>query len=96
MTVLMKTIIALIVLFAQTQLIDLGTWVLSPLSQRPNEELVVVMLVGPVFMNAGQFWLNDNMLKGRMEIGYEEVGEVKGKLFEGSIEKGSIEPTERK
>ncbi|GMI21632.1 hypothetical protein TrRE_jg9565, partial [Triparma retinervis] len=45
--------------------------------------LIVVMLVGPVVMNAGQFWLNDNMLKSKKKRGYVEVGEAR--MEEGSV-----------
>jgi hypothetical protein len=32
------------------------------------------MLVGPVVMNAGQFWLNDNMLKSKVSSNGKILG----------------------
>jgi hypothetical protein len=42
----------------------------------PKEELIVVMLIGPVVMNGLQFWLNDNMLKSKRKRGYVQLEEA--------------------
>lgn len=46
-------------------LADFALWASSPFKDHPHTELVVVMVVCPFLMNATQFWIQDNFLKGR-------------------------------
>ncbi|GMH76491.1 hypothetical protein TL16_g07104 [Triparma laevis f. inornata] len=81
-TITMKTIIGTIVFFSSSSLSLIGSMVMAPLVRiSPKVELVFVMLVGPVCMNAFQFWVNDNILmrKERRNMehgGYEYVRDV--------------------
>ncbi|GMH82623.1 hypothetical protein TrVE_jg5096 [Triparma verrucosa] len=76
-TVAMKTIIGTIVFFSSAQLNSIGSIVMSPFSKiSPKLELVFVMLVGPVCMNAFQFWVNDNILMRKERKGYVFVKDV--------------------
>jgi hypothetical protein len=43
----------------------LGTLLLQPLEPFPKVEMVVVMLIAPLFLSAGQLWAQDNFLKLR-------------------------------
>mmetsp|Transcript_4722 Transcript_4722/g.9811 ORF Transcript_4722/g.9811 Transcript_4722/m.9811 type:complete len:252 (-) Transcript_4722:21-776(-) len=63
-TLTMKTLIALLIFSCTAPLQYLGHLLLQPLETRPRLELVVVMLIAPVCMNAFQFWVNDNILMG--------------------------------
>lgn len=43
----------------------IGEILLTPFKIDPNFELIMVMVVFPFIMNAGQFWVQDNFLKKR-------------------------------
>jgi hypothetical protein len=43
-------------------LLPAAEWLLSPISEDPTLELVVVMIATPLTMNAFQFWMSDVVL----------------------------------
>ena len=43
---------------------ELGDVLFAPLQADPKVELVVVMVVGPCLLNALQFWVTDNIIRG--------------------------------
>ena len=73
-TLTTKSLIALLLCFSYSLITRLGHLLLHPLESHPRIELVVVMLVAPVCMNAAQFWVNDNILMSKK--GYSEIGSV--------------------
>ena len=47
------------------QLDGFGKWFLGPVSHDNTLELVIVMIILPLLFNIIQFWIQDNILKGR-------------------------------
>ena len=43
---------------------DMGTYILHPVATDPTLELVLVMIVVPLFLNLLQFWIQDDFLQG--------------------------------
>ena len=51
--------------FTKNILDSFGKWFLGPVSHNNTLELVIVMVVFPLIFNIIQFWIQDNILKGR-------------------------------
>lgn len=43
---------------------DMGTYLLHPVTTDPTLELVLVMIIVPLFLNLLQFWIQDDFLQG--------------------------------
>ena len=59
----MKVLTYLIMLLFKNPFNDFGVFVLKGFEEYPKLELVVVMIIIPLFLNAFQFWVVDNFLK---------------------------------
>lgn len=63
---LSKALILVLILIPFRQpLNDIGRWILSPVSHNYTLELAVIMIVFPLLFNIMQFWIQDNILKGK-------------------------------
>ena len=63
---LSKAIVLSIILIPfKHQLDDFGRWFLGPVSHNNTLELVIVMIILPILFNIIQFWVQDNILKGK-------------------------------
>jgi len=58
-------LMGLILLPFRTQLNSLGKGLLGPVSSNHTLELCVVMIIFPLLFNIIQFWIQDNILKGK-------------------------------
>lgn len=44
-------------------MLDMSNGILSPIQQDPKSELIVVMVITPMFLNGFQIWIQDSYLK---------------------------------
>ena len=59
-----KVVTALLVIIPlHGQLDGLAEWIEAPLRRYPNAELLLVMVVAPMLLNALYFWVIDNLIK---------------------------------
>lgn len=56
-----------IILPCKNQLYNLGNAILAPVSNNSNLELFVIMILFPLIMNIIQYWIQDNILKGKID-----------------------------
>ena len=62
------TIVKLILFFGvlipfSNSLGEMGNWILAPISNNDETELIVVMILVPLSLNIFQFWIQDTILK---------------------------------
>lgn len=63
---LSKAIVLSIILIPMRNTLDsFGKWFLGPVSHNNSIELFIVMILLPLLFNITQFWIQDNILKGR-------------------------------
>lgn len=63
---LSKAIILVLILIPMRNTLDsFGKWFLGPVSHNNSIELFIVMILLPLIFNLTQFWIQDNILKGR-------------------------------
>lgn len=68
-TFMSKFVLGLFLYFWRAQLDFLGTVIFRTFKMHPATELTIVMVVCPIFLNAAQFWLLDNILAGHRSMG---------------------------
>jgi len=61
---IMKGFMAVLMAAAHSLWISLASWFLQPVSGNSEVELVLIMIITPLLMNAFQFWVVDNIIKG--------------------------------
>lgn len=64
---LTKAILSLGIFILLIPLGKIAEWLFHPLDNYPKTELVIVMVMGPCLMNAGQFWIQDSFLKKKIK-----------------------------
>jgi len=70
-TALSKLVLALVMFAFHESLNALGTWLFQSLQLRPASELIVVMLLAPLFLNAAQYWVQDSILSSPSTMRHE-------------------------
>lgn len=68
-TFMSKFVLGLFLYSLRAELDELGTVVFRTFKMEPATELTIVMVVCPIFLNAAQFWLLDNILAGHRSMG---------------------------
>lgn len=58
-------VLSIILIPFKHQLDDFGRWFLGPVSHNNTLELIIVMIILPLLFNIIQFWVQDNILKGK-------------------------------
>ncbi|RHZ01773.1 hypothetical protein DYB31_000670 [Aphanomyces astaci] len=64
----MKVVVTVLVYIMYIPLATASTYLFSVFSHHRHAELVVVMIIGPCFVNVVQFWVLDNYLKHAIVI----------------------------
>jgi hypothetical protein len=72
LVLLAKIAVAALVYACQGAAIAASNWLFTPFRGHPQEELVVVMVICPCFLNMLQFWYVDEFLKSK-DPGYEDI-----------------------
>ena len=72
LVLLAKIAVAALVYACQGAAIGASNWLFTPFRGHPQEELVVVMVICPCFLNMLQFWYVDEFLKSK-DPGYEDI-----------------------
>lgn len=70
---LMKVLVYLIMIMFSVSLKDMGKYILDDIDEYPELELLVVMILIPLVLNAFQFWCVDNFLKESDESRIERM-----------------------
>ena len=62
----------LVIIPLHGQLDGLAEWIEAPLRRYPNAELLLVMVLAPMLLNALYFWVIDNLIKlgGQGSLGH--------------------------
>eukprot|EP00388_Colpodella_angusta_P022752 GDKJ01058185.1.p1 GENE.GDKJ01058185.1~~GDKJ01058185.1.p1 ORF type:complete len:284 (+),score=15.64 GDKJ01058185.1:25-852(+) len=74
--VLSKAINGASMVFLSTPVAKITEWLFLPLSDFPKTKLVLVMVIIPSILNAVQFWISDNFLKGSTNLPLQEEFEM--------------------
>lgn len=61
-----KIIITFLLFILRNQLTLFGNWLFTPFRDKPNLELVIVMIISPGILTTFQFWIFDIMLKRKI------------------------------
>ena len=62
---MLMLVLYLIIIPMRHTLDSFGEWFLGPVSHNNSLELFIVMILLPLLFNLAQFWIQDNILKGR-------------------------------
>ena len=67
--------ILILVFFLQTsnKLDTILSYLFEPIQRYPNIELLLVMIIIPFTLNIAQFWVQDNFLKGKKNIKFQQI-----------------------